>query len=96
MHFVQEIFSFFLKQLFTGYAEDRQTRLRFLINVTAYLRWKTPVFQSNGHKLVTQRLTLFKTALTSTFHVSHDRTQNPKWKSQQLMPSKSDALFRGR
>lgn len=63
----RDILFFFLKQLFTGYAEDRQTRLKFLINVAAYL----PVFQSNEEKLTTRRLTLCKTALTSTLHVSH-------------------------
>lgn len=36
MHFVRDILFFFLKQLFTGYAEDRQTRFRLLTNVTAY------------------------------------------------------------
>lgn len=42
---------FFLKQLFTGYAEDRQTRLRFSINVTDYLLWRSPVFQSNKREI---------------------------------------------
>lgn len=100
MHFVQEIFSFFLfflKQLFTGYAEDRQTRLRFLINVTlTTCCGKKPRVSKQRRKLITQRLTLFffssKQTHTSTPHINKEWVGHVSWngESRQLMPSEPD------
>lgn len=84
-----------LKPLFTGYAEDKQG-LDFLINFTAYLSWKSPVFQSNKQKLITQRLTLYKQLLHPAFVLVIGRAYQLKRKGQQLIPSKLDVRSRGR